>query len=111
MQPDEALRLGVATRVVTAETQAQENAEVRARLKEMGCEEAGDLALWGALELMGGICSGGPVAVRLAKRAVRGWRGGEVVENSAYEGVVRTRDRDEALRAFREKRKPVFSGE
>ncbi|KAF8444273.1 ClpP/crotonase-like domain-containing protein, partial [Terfezia claveryi] len=110
VRPDEALRLGIATRIVMAETQEEENREVRERLKEIGCEEAGDLALWGALEFMREICSGGPVAVRMAKRAVKGWRGGEEVENSAYEGVVGTWDRNEALRAFREKRKPVFRG-
>jgi methylglutaconyl-CoA hydratase len=35
---------------------------------------------------------------------------GEKAENAAYELVVKTKDRDEALAAFREKRKPNFKG-
>jgi methylglutaconyl-CoA hydratase len=42
---------------------------------------------------------------------VEGCALGEKAENAAYELVVRTKDRDEALLAFREKRKPVFKGE
>ncbi|KAF8423885.1 ClpP/crotonase-like domain-containing protein [Tirmania nivea] len=108
--PDEALRLGIATRLAAPDTQP-ENALLMRRLKEEGVEQAWDPALLGALELMGEICGGGPLAVRLAKMAVKAWRGGEDGENMAYEGVVGTWDRDEALRAFREKRKPVFKGE
>ena len=32
-------------------------------------------------------------------------------ERSAYEPLLKSKDRDEALEAFREKRKPVFKGE
>jgi hypothetical protein len=32
-------------------------------------------------------------------------------ERSAYEPLLKTKDRDEALEAFKEKRKPVFKGE
>jgi methylglutaconyl-CoA hydratase len=56
------------------------------------------------------ICEGGPIAIRQALRAVNGWERGEEAENEAYDVVVTTRDRDEALLAFREKRKPVFKG-
>lgn len=66
------------------------------------------LALSEAVRLAGEICEGGPVAVRAAIRAVEEPR--EEVENSMYERVVRTEDRDEALRAFAEKRKPAFKG-
>lgn len=65
-------------------------------------------ALAEAVRLAGEICEGGPVAVRAALEAV-GWAR-EEVENRMYERVVGTEDRDEALRAFGEKRRPVFSG-
>jgi methylglutaconyl-CoA hydratase len=32
-------------------------------------------------------------------------------ERAAYEPLLQTKDREEALRAFKEKRKPVFKGE
>jgi methylglutaconyl-CoA hydratase len=66
------------------------------------------LALSEAVRLASEICEGGPVAVRAALRAVEEPR--EAVENSMYQRVVATEDRDEALRAFAEKRKPVFKG-
>ena len=56
------------------------------------------------------LCKGAPLATMAALKAVRGWRDGGVSEAVAYEEVVRTRDRDEALAAFREKRAPVFEG-
>ncbi|TVY17792.1 Enoyl-CoA isomerase/hydratase fer4, partial [Lachnellula arida] len=65
-------------------------------------------ALAEAVRLAGEICKGGPVAVRAALEAV-GWAR-EDVENRMYERVVGTDDRNEALRAFAEKRRPVFSG-
>ncbi|RAH45012.1 putative mitochondrial methylglutaconyl-CoA hydratase (Auh) [Aspergillus brunneoviolaceus CBS 621.78] len=57
-----------------------------------------------------GICEGGPVAIRQAMKALDGWEQGEAAENEAYEGVMGTEDRMEALRAFAERRKPVFRG-
>lgn len=63
-----------------------------------------------SVELARQICDGGPIAINQALKAVNGWQLGEAAENSAYEGVVRTKDRDEALAAFREKRNPVFEG-
>lgn len=66
------------------------------------------------IELAMEICEGGPVAIRKAVEALEGWRRGEgregESENRAYEGVVRTEDRNEALRAFGERRRPVFKG-
>ncbi|KAJ9148680.1 hypothetical protein NKR23_g4972 [Pleurostoma richardsiae] len=61
-----------------------------------------------AVRLAGEICEGGPVAVRAALRAVEEPR--EEMENLMYERVLGTEDRDEALRAFAEKRTPVFKG-
>ncbi|KAI0005597.1 ClpP/crotonase [Xylariaceae sp. FL0662B] len=65
-------------------------------------------ALAEAVRLAAEICEGGPVAVRAALRAVAAPR--EDVENAMYQRVVRSEDRDEALEAFKEKRKPVFKG-
>jgi methylglutaconyl-CoA hydratase len=63
-----------------------------------------------SLKLAMDICEGGPIAIRQALRAVNGWERGQDAENEAYDVVVTTRDRDEALLAFREKRKPIFKG-
>lgn len=88
----EALKDGVADRVVPAD-----------RLDD----EAGALARE--------IAANGPVAVRLAKRAID--EGAHLpiedalaLEWECYEGVVETEDRVEALRAFAEKRPPRFKG-
>ncbi|KAL9131703.1 MAG: hypothetical protein Q9217_000444 [Psora testacea] len=54
------------------------------------------------------ICEGGPRAIGAALRAVRG--GDQATENECYDEVVRTEDRDEALRAFGEKRRAMFRG-
>lgn len=91
----EALELGLANRVVEV-VEEEEHGE--------GMEEV----TRAAVELAEEICMGGPVGLRMGKRAIEG--GCEEAENKAYEGVVATEDRDEALRAFREKRKPVFKG-
>ncbi|KAK8243474.1 ClpP/crotonase-like domain-containing protein [Phyllosticta capitalensis] len=63
-----------------------------------------------AVRLATEICEGAPVAIAAAMAAVEGCAGGEAVENQMYDLVVKTEDRNEALRAFREKRKPVFKG-
>jgi len=68
-----------------------------------------------ALELARVIAANGPVAVRLAKRAIEGGADlaldeGLLLEWQCYQGVLGTRDREEALRAFAEKRPPVFEG-
>ncbi len=63
-----------------------------------------------AVSMARDICEGGPIAIRAAMQAIEGWRQGEVSENKAYEKVIPTEDRQEALRAFGEKRKPVFKG-
>jgi methylglutaconyl-CoA hydratase len=87
------------------------------RLIEVTPEEAGQAGaarkkvLSEAVNLAMEICAGGPIAIKAALLAVEGCALGEKAENAAYELVVRTKDRDEALAAFREKRKPVFKGE
>ncbi|KAK8221877.1 hypothetical protein M8818_000042 [Zalaria obscura] len=79
---------------------------------EMGAvdAEARKLTLEAAVGLAREICEGGPVAVRAAMEAVERCAEGEMAENRAYEKVLATEDRVEALRAFGEKRRPVFKG-
>lgn len=64
-----------------------------------------------SLDLARDLCQGGPVALKQAMKAVHGWQRGEEAENEAYEVVLRTKDRLEALKAFAEKRAPIFRGE
>ncbi|TGO38052.1 hypothetical protein BHYA_0083g00310 [Botrytis hyacinthi] len=103
----EAYFLGIADRLVEVkenegegEGEGKEKGDMMKRAKEAVLKEA--------VHLAGTICEGGPVAVRSALKAV-GWAR-EDVENDMYGRVVGTEDRDEALAAFREKRKPVFKG-
>lgn len=63
-----------------------------------------------AIRLARDVCEGGPVAIRAALEAVEGCAFGEKSENAAYEKVLMTEDRTEALKAFGEKRAPVFKG-
>ena len=68
-----------------------------------------------ALKLAGEIAANGPIAVRLAKRAIEGGLDLSMDEALAlewqcYEGVLGTSDREEALKAFAEKRVPRFVG-
>ncbi len=69
-----------------------------------------------ALALARTICANAPIAVRQAKRAINfgmetHLREGLALEREAYESCLTSRDRLEALAAFREKRKPHFAGE
>ncbi|KAL9009331.1 MAG: hypothetical protein Q9173_005628 [Seirophora scorigena] len=68
-------------------------------------------AMDGALEMAKQICEGGPATTAPLVRLMR-QRGLESFEAElqAYEQVLKTQDRNEALRAFAEKRKPVFQG-
>jgi len=78
--------------------------------------DAGDAAYLRSLDLAREILPNGPIGVAMAKVAIN--RGTEVdlasglgFEEAAYAQVIPTKDRIEALTAFREKRKPVFKGE
>ncbi len=69
-----------------------------------------------AIEVAEQIVNNPPIAVQQAKIAIN--RGMEVelaegleIESAAYEVCIPTKDRLEALTAFKEKRKPVFKGE
>lgn len=78
--------------------------------------EAGDAAYLKALEIAKQIIVNGPIGVRMAKLAIS--RGMQVdlstgleVEEACYSQVIPTKDRIEGLTAFREKRKPIYTGE
>lgn len=69
-----------------------------------------------AREIAAEIATNGPVALAQAKYAIN--KGLEVslpmglaIESNAYAVTIPTRDRIEGLTAFREKRKPVYTGE
>ncbi|KAJ1325710.1 methylglutaconyl-CoA hydratase [Microdochium nivale] len=110
----EAYFLGIADRLVEVlpDEAGPEGEAHTAETERLALEavpgKARRLALAEAVRLAMEICEGGPVAVRAALQAV-GWAR-EEVENEMYQRVVATEDRDEALRAFGEKRKPVFKG-
>jgi enoyl-CoA hydratase/carnithine racemase len=69
-----------------------------------------------AMEIAREIAANGPVALAQAKYAIN--KGVEVslpvglaIESNAYAVTIPTKDRIEGLTAFREKRKPVYTGE
>ena len=69
-----------------------------------------------ALKIAREILPNGPVGVRMAKEAIM--KGSEVdiatglaIENACYAQVIPTKDRIEGLTAFKEKRKPQYTGE
>lgn len=101
----EAYFLGLADRLVEVlPDEAKDGEEAQKDL----LKRANDEVLKEAVKLAADICTGGPIAIRSALNAVN-WAT-EDVENSMYERVVGTDDRNEALAAFREKRKPNFKG-
>ncbi|KAG5995145.1 hypothetical protein E4U54_002918 [Claviceps lovelessii] len=103
----EAYFLGLADRLV--EVAVPDKKEERGETEGQGhLEVARRLALAEAVRLAQEICEGGPVAIRAGLQAVAWAR--QEKENEMYERVVATEDRDEALRAFKERRKPVFKG-
>ncbi|TFY71421.1 hypothetical protein EVG20_g1590 [Dentipellis fragilis] len=78
--------------------------------------DEGTSALDRALVLAKEISQNAPLALRSAKRAIS--RAPELAlepgldfERAVYEPLLKSKDRDEALVAFREKRRPVFKGE
>ncbi|OSX57452.1 hypothetical protein POSPLADRAFT_1050104 [Postia placenta MAD-698-R-SB12] len=69
-----------------------------------------------ALEVASDIAQNAPLALRAAKQAISrapelSLDSGLDFERASYEPLLHSRDRVEALDAFREKRKPVFRGE
>ncbi|KAI0774046.1 ClpP/crotonase [Fomes fomentarius] len=69
-----------------------------------------------ALELAQEISVNAPLALRAAKQAISrvpdvGFESGLDFERASYEPLLHSKDRLEALQAFKEKRSPVFKGE
>jgi enoyl-CoA hydratase/carnithine racemase len=67
------------------------------------------------LELAGEIAKAGPIAVAQAKFAINKGQDVELhtglaIEASAYEACISTEDRLEGLKAFKEKRQPIYKG-
>lgn len=69
-----------------------------------------------ALDIAREINEKGPVALRMAKRAINGGFDMDLasalrLEEECYEQVLNTKDRLEGLAAFAEKRKPLYTGQ
>ena len=78
--------------------------------------EEGNTGLDRALQLAGEIYVNGPLAVRAAKQAVSQamefpLEAGLDFERASYEPLLHSKDRLEALEAFKAKRPPQFKGE
>lgn len=105
----EAYFLGIADRLVeVVPEQARPGADGQSDESSDLLAAARKAALAEAVRLAQEICEGGPVAIRAALQAVA-WARPEK-EDEMYQRVVDTEDRNEALRAFQDKRKPVFKG-
>lgn len=97
----EAYFLGIADRLVEVVPEDErDGAEILQIARKSALSEA--------VRLAQEICEGGPIAIRAGLQAVAWAR--EEKENEMYQRVVNTEDRNEALKAFQEKRKPVFKG-
>lgn len=94
----EASDMGLCNRLVAAE---QDETSLDAQTKR-------NMSLLAGIQLAQTIANGAPVALSAAIRALAG--GSEAAENAAYESVLKTNDRVEALKAFGEKRSPTFTG-
>lgn len=75
-----------------------------------------DAAYLKSLELAKKILPNGPLAIRMAKKAVNSGNqisleAGLAVEEACYDQIIPTNDRIEGLKAFIEKRTPIYKGE
>jgi enoyl-CoA hydratase/carnithine racemase len=93
----EAARMGLCNRLVYSGEEHRKNLGI-----------VRGLTLAYALSLAQNICEGGPLAIRAALQALSG--SNEDAENVAYDSIIGTRDRVEALQAFGNKTQPQFLG-
>ncbi|HLR54543.1 MAG TPA: enoyl-CoA hydratase [Pseudogracilibacillus sp.] len=68
-----------------------------------------------AMDMAGNIAENGPIAIRRAKQAINDGietdiHTGLSIENLCYQETIQTKDREEGLQAFRDKRKPNYQG-
>lgn len=110
----EAYRLGIADYLVEVDlcdVWKRSNDQVKSIKNESStlAEVARLQVLGEAVRLAEEICQGAPVAIRAAIQALQDGPD-ENAEMLMYERVMKTEDRLEALRAFGEKRSPVFEG-
>jgi len=92
------------------------DAEEAGRLGLVDRVVAAGQALASALDLAREILPNGPIALRMAKRAVNqglelDLASGLALEQACYAQVIPTKDRLEGLAVFRDKRKPQYRGE
>ncbi|KAJ4862672.1 enoyl-CoA hydratase/isomerase domain-containing protein [Trichoderma breve] len=99
LEASEAASMGLCHRLVTVDAEGTGQSPDKQRA----------LSIETGIALAQEICMGGPVAVRAAVSALA--VPGEATENAAYDSVLETKDRIEALQAYSEKRKPIFTGE
>lgn len=75
-----------------------------------------DAAYLKAIDIANDILPNGPIGVRMAKKAIDygcqvDLNTGYAIEEACYAQVIPTSDRLEGLKAFSEKRKPIYKGE
>lgn len=96
--------MGLANAAWKTESEAEEERLLDPHSKRL-------FALSRAVEVANQVAQGGPLALEAVLRAVQGPGGpSEIAENVAYDSILHTEDRVEALRAFEEKRGVMFKG-
>ncbi|KAI2634613.1 ClpP/crotonase [Xylaria nigripes] len=103
----EAYFLGIADRLVQVLPEDEQKSTAKKSNEDLPAK-ARKAALAESVRLATEICEGGPISIRAGLKAVNWAR--EDIENAMYERVVNSEDRNEALAAFSEKRRPVFKG-
>ncbi|KAL8817935.1 MAG: hypothetical protein Q9223_003329 [Gallowayella weberi] len=101
VEGEEALRLGLCDRLVGPSLEDIEKSGIKD-------DKLRQRVLQGAIKMAIDICEGGPATTKSAMAIVK--MGDAIAEEREYQQVLATEDRNEALRAFAGKRKPVFKG-
>lgn len=99
---EEALRIGLCDRLCGPSLEDIQKMKI-------GDDVLRQHALDGALAMAKEICEGGPATTAPLKQLMNS-PSPAGYERKAYDTVLKTLDRDEAIQAFAEKRKPVFRG-